>query len=46
MREIDEQRAKGEKALGGPAIDKPVWEEFYSKIKAEHERRKGDGTNG
>lgn len=30
----------------GNRFDNPVWDGFYSKIKAEHERRKGDGTNG
>lgn len=40
MRDIDEQRERGEKALGNPTIDKPVWDEFYKKIKIEYERRK------
>lgn len=40
MRDIDEQRAKGEKALGNPTVDKPVWDEFYSKVKSEYGRRK------
>lgn len=42
MRDIDEQRAKGEKALGSPTIDRPVWDEFYSKVKSEYERRKSN----
>lgn len=40
MRDIDEQRERGEKALGNPIVDKPVWDDFYKKIKIEYERRK------
>lgn len=42
MRDINEQRARGEKALGSPTIDKPVWDEFYSKVKSEYGRRKNN----
>lgn len=40
MRDIDEQRGRGEKALGSPTVDKPVWVNFYKNIKIEYERRK------
>lgn len=40
MRDIDELKGRREKALGNPTIDKPVWDEFYKKIKIEYERRK------
>ena len=43
MRDIDERRGRGEKALGNPAIDKPVWDDFFKKIKIEYERRKNNG---
>ena len=42
MRDIDEQRERGEKALGNPTVDKPVWDDFYKKIKIEYERRKNN----
>ena len=40
MRDIDERRGRREKALGNPTVDKPVWDDFYKKIKIEYERRK------
>lgn len=42
MRDIDEQRERGEKALGNPTVDKPVWDDFYKKIKIEYEKRKNN----
>ena len=42
MRDIDERREREEKALGNPTVDKPVWDDFYKKIKIEYERRKNN----
>lgn len=42
MRDIDEQRGRREKALSDPAVVKPVWDEYYKKIKIEYERRKNN----